>query len=44
MVMGRDGKDCAAALPAHPEIAAIAVIAKTSLCIGMVRSLTMAFA
>ena len=44
MVIGRDGKDCAAALPANPDIAAIAVIAKTSLCIGIVRSLTVAFA
>ena len=39
MVIGRDGKDCASALPANPEIAAIAIIAKTSLHIGMVRSL-----
>src|SRR5580692_8086637 len=39
MVIGRDGKDCAAALPAKPDIAATAVVAKTSLRIGMVRSL-----
>jgi hypothetical protein len=38
MVIGRDGKDCAAALPENPDIAAIAVIAKTSLRIGLVRS------
>jgi hypothetical protein len=39
MVIGRDGKDCAAALPANPDIAAIAVVAKTSLRIGLIRSL-----
>jgi hypothetical protein len=44
MVIGRDGKDCAAALPANADIAAIAVIDKTSLCIGMIRFLTATFA
>jgi hypothetical protein len=39
MVIGREGKDCAVALPANADIAAITVIDKTSLCIGMVRSL-----
>src|ERR1700719_4071163 len=44
MVIGRDGKDCAAALPANPDVAATAIIAKTKLCIGKVHSLTAAFA
>jgi hypothetical protein len=35
MVIGRDGKDCASALPANPEIAAIAIVAKAILRIGM---------
>src|SRR5260370_7281560 len=30
MVTGRDGKDCAAALPANPDIAAMAVIPQTT--------------
>jgi hypothetical protein len=38
MVIGRDGKGCASALPANPEIAATAIVAKTSLRIGKVRS------
>jgi hypothetical protein len=44
MVIGRDGKDCAAALPAKPEVAATAIIAKTSLRIGKVHPFTVAFA
>jgi hypothetical protein len=44
MVIGRDGKDCASALQENPDIAAIAVIDKTSLCIGIIRFLTLAFA
>jgi hypothetical protein len=40
MVIGRDGKGCASALPANPEIAATAIVAKTSLRIGKVRSLS----
>jgi hypothetical protein len=39
MVIGRDGKDCASALPANPEIAAIAIVAKAILRIGMACSL-----
>src|SRR6202795_4014459 len=35
MVIGRDGKDCAPALPASPDVAATAIIAKTNLRIGM---------
>jgi hypothetical protein len=39
-VIGRDGKDCASALPAIPEVAATAIIAITILRIGTACSLS----